>query len=589
MPMAKPPQTIAKADPLNRPGGARKTGKRIGDILVDLGFATGGAIEEAISRDPDADILLGVKLLKAGVIDDVHLARALSVRFGIEFTALTQPSDIDPSAAATLPERIARRYVLIPTRLEKNTLTVAMAYPSNIFAIDAVRAATGFHVEVQSAPESAIRHAIDRSYEFGPDLQSTASVLASIEIEDGKDDSPEMDVGQMRNEAEDAPVVKYVDSLISHAIHDRASDIHIEPRRQSVSVRIRVDGKLRQTIAPPKSMQNAVVSRIKILAALDIAEKRLPLDGRIRVKVTGREVDLRVSTLPTIFGEKVVLRVLDKSAVCKGLDTLGAGDEFLDVMKTSLHRPNGMILVTGPTGSGKSTTLYGCLNYVKDVAKNIITVEDPVEYEMEGVTQVAARADIGMTFARALRSILRQDPDVVMVGEMRDLETLEIGIRASLTGHLVLSTLHTNDAVATIMRMINMGAEPYLVASTLIMTVAQRLVRCVCDSCKEQYEPPDAIRRDLAERLEIDPPKKLWRGRGCSLCGGSGYYGRTAVFEYFPIDGESREMVIRQAPQTELRKHQRTVSSGDLLDNALRKVIQGVTTVEEAMQLEMGD
>ena len=577
------------ADATNWPGGVRKTSKRLGDIIVGLGFASSKEIEAAVSREPDRDLLLGMKLLKAKIIDDAQLAKALAMRFGIEFTDLARPSDIDPAAVATLPERIARRYVLLPTKLESDTLTVAMACPSNVFAIDAVRASTGLRVKVQSAPESAIRQAMDQYYEFGPDLESTASELASVEIAGENDEELEMDIGQMRTEAEDAPVVKYVDSLISHAIHDRASDIHIEPRRDSVSVRMRVDGNLRQTIAPPKNMQNAVISRIKILSTLDIAEKRLPLDGRIRVKVKGREVDLRVSTLPTIYGEKVVLRVLDKSAVCKELDALGAGEQFLEVLQKSLHRPNGMILVTGPTGSGKSTTLYGCLNYVKDVAKNIITVEDPVEYEMDGITQVAARPDIGMTFARALRSILRQDPDVVMVGEMRDLETLEIGIRASLTGHLVLSTLHTNDAVATITRMINMGAEPYLIGSTLVITIAQRLVRRICEACKEGYDTADVIAADLAARLGIAAPKELWRGRGCPVCGNTGHYGRMAVFEYFLMDGEARDMVTHQAPEVELRNHQKQVSSGNLFENALRKAVEGVTTIDEAMQLKVAD
>lgn len=577
---------VRQADaPVIRSPGQRPE-KRLGDILVELGYADPASIEAALTKSRDSHLLMGMKLLQENVIDDHQLAHALSIRFGIGYTELSKPNDIDPTAVSCVPERMARRYVLIPCKLENDVLTVAMACPTNVFAIDAVRAATGFQVRVEVAPESAVRKAVERCYEFGADLESSVSELADIVTTDS-DDEPEQDAGQMRNEAENAPVVKYVDSLIAHAIHDRASDVHIEPGRKNVSVRIRVDGKLRQTIAPPKNMQNAVVSRIKILAALDIAEKRLPLDGRIRVKMQGREVDLRVSTMPTIFGEKVVLRVLDKSAVCKGLDEIGADGDFLEKLKTSLHRPNGMILVTGPTGSGKSTTLYGCLNYIRDVSKNVISVEDPVEYEMEGITQVPARPGIGMTFARALRAILRQDPDVVMVGEMRDLETLEIGIRASLTGHLVLSTLHTNDAVATITRMINMGAESYLVASTLIETIAQRLVRRVCTACKEEYDVPDALRADLEKRMETEVPPKLWRGAGCTLCGNTGYYGRTAVFEYFPIDTTAREMIISGASESDLRTYQRKAASGCLLDNALLKVLKGITTVDEAMQLEM--
>jgi len=583
----EPAATAALAEASRNGTGIVCDGDRpLGDILVDLGFATREVVEQALARSRDSHLLMGMKLLKEGVIDDQQLALALSIRFKIGYTELTRPDQVDPEAVALVPERMARRYVLIPTHREGNSLTVAMACPTNVFAVDAVRAATGMQVRVISAPESAIRKAIDRFYGFGPDLESTASELASVGIGDEPAEEEEQeDVGQLRNEAEDAPVVKYVDSLISHAIHDRASDIHIEPGREAVTVRIRVDGKLRQTVAPPKSMQNAVISRIKILANLDIAEKRLPLDGRIRVKMAGREVDLRVSTMPTVHGEKVVMRVLDRSAVCKDLDDIGAEGEFLERLKAALRRPNGMILVTGPTGSGKSTTLYGCLNYIKDVTKNVITVEDPVEYEMEGITQVPARPEIGMSFARALRAILRQDPDVVMVGEMRDLETLEIGIRASLTGHLVLSTLHTNDAVATVTRMIDMGAERYLVASTLIMAVAQRLVRRICTSCREEYEVSDALRRDLLEHLQVEAPQRLWRGRGCPLCGNTGYYGRTAVFEYLEADPTVREMITRGDPEPKIREYQRQVSGGGLLEHALRKALRGETTIEEALQL----
>ena len=564
----------------------RKPERRLGDLFVELGYAEREVIEEALKRSRNSHLLMGMKLLKEKVINDRQLAHALSKRFDIGYTELDKPGEVDPTAVSSVPERMARRYLLIPTKIEGDTLTIAMSCPTNVFAIDAVRAATGMQIRVLAAPESAIRKAIDNYYEFGPDLQSTVSALALVEMGEDSGDLNE-DLGQLRNEAEDAPVVKYVDSLISHAIHDRASDVHIEPGRNVVSVRIRIDGHLRQTIAPPKSMQNAVISRIKILANLDIAEKRLPLDGRIRVKMQGRDVDLRVSTMPTIHGEKVVLRVLDKGAVCKDLSEIGADGDFLQYLKTALLRPNGMILVTGPTGSGKSTTLYGCLNQIKDITKNVISVEDPVEYEMEGITQVAARADIGMTFARALRAILRQDPDVVMVGEMRDLETLEIGIRASLTGHLVLSTLHTNDAVATITRMINMGAEPYLVSSTLLAAIAQRLVRRICASCKEAYEPSDSLRRDLETKASIEAPKKLYRGSGCSLCGDTGYLGRAAVFEYFPVEGDAREMITQGASELALRKFQQERGITNLLGSALRRAYEGVTTVAEALQLEI--
>jgi len=567
-------------------GAARKTAKRIGEVLVELGYVTTDQVEAALRQEEGANLQLGAKLLRSGAIDDIQLARALSVHLGVGFIELNRPADIDPIAVSLVPEHIARRYRLIPIRLDGHTLTVAMASPGNVFAIDAVRATTGLGVEVVAAPEHAIRRAIDSGYAF--DLESTASDLSSDESDDAPDETAtEMDVLQLRTEATDAPVIKYVDSLIAHAIRDRASDIHIEPGRGAVSVRIRVDGKLRPSIAPPKSMQNAVVSRIKILASLDIAEKRLPLDGRLHARFQGRTVDLRVSTLPTIHGEKVVMRILDKEAICMELDSLGFEEQFLSHLKLILARPNGIILVTGPTGSGKTTTLYACLNHVRDVSKNVISVEDPVEYEIDGVAQVAARNDIGMGFARVLRAILRQDPDVIMVGEMRDLETLEIGIRAALTGHLVLSTLHTNDAVSTVTRMVNMGAEPYLIGSTLITAMAQRLVRRICPDCKEEVVVESAFREDLEQRHGTKLPGRLWRGRGCPLCGTTGYYGRSAVFEYFHIDTAARKLITEQAPESELQAYQRRASSGTLLDSALQKAIKGETTLEEALQFDI--
>ena len=562
------------------------TGKLFGEVLIDLGYATKDQIEDVLRQPAGANMKLGARLVQAGIIDDVQLAHGLSVHFGVRFTNLSRADDIDPAAAAMVPEHMARRYLLLPINLEGKTLTVAMVSPKNVFAMDTMRAITGLDIEVVAAPEQALRRAIDSSYAF--DLETTASEMALADgIETLAQEEAEVDVSQLRTEATDAPVIKYVDSLVARAIRDRASDIHIEPGRGTVSVRMRVDGKLRPTIAPPKVMQNAVISRIKILANMDIAEKRLPLDGRLHVKFHSRAVDLRISTLPTIHGEKVVMRVLDKDSVHMELDSLGFEEDFLAHLKMVLHRPNGIILVTGPTGSGKTTTLYACLNHIREVTKNIISVEDPVEYEIEGVAQVAARTDIGMGFARVLRAILRQDPDVIMVGEMRDLETLEIGVRAALTGHLVLSTLHTNDAVSTIARMVNMGVEPYLISSTLITAIAQRLVRRICPDCKEEQEMSDAIRADIEQRHDMKIPATLWSGRGCSLCNHTGYYGRDAVFEYLYNDKTAQQLIVTQASESELRAYQRKASSGTLLDSSLRKAIHGITTLEEAMQFDV--
>ena len=564
---------------------AKLTKRRIGDILVELGYATEEQVERCVKRSIEQRRLLGKLLVEDGIIDEVQLAEALSIRLGVGFTTLSQVSDIDPQAVARVPERIARRYTLIPAKLSGGVLSVAMSNPSNVFAIDAVRSATGYAVEVLAAPESAVLRALERHHGF--DMGFEAEQGAEGEVEIGLEEEPErLSVEEALSVAGNAPVVKYVDSLISRAIHDRASDIHIEPARQSLVVRLRIDGKLRPTTAPPKSVQNAVISRIKILANLDIAEKRLPLDGRLHVRYQGRDVDLRVSTLPGIHGEKVVLRVLDKTALKLDMEGLGADDAFLARLKSVLACPNGIILVIGPTGSGKSTTLYACLNHVRDITRNIVTVEDPVEYEMEGITQVAARPDVGMDFARALRAILRQDPDIVMVGEIRDLETLQIAIRASLTGHLVLSTLHTNDAVSSVTRLVNMGAEPYLIAATLLSAIAQRLVRVICEECKETYTVAQSVRADVQRRAGVEIPDRLWRGAGCAICGGSGFFGRAAVFEDFEMDTSAREMITRGTSESELRYHQRERSAATLLDNALAKALAGVTTLEEALQFE---
>ena len=566
-------------------------GRRIGEILVDLGYATTAQIDQALESKEDAYARLGVRLLRKGVINEEQLAYAVSLRLGVGFTELTDPSETQPAAIAAVPgshrapvladsaahrgQRPRRRHEQPGQRLRarrrprRDRLRGEAAWPRpSTPSARRSSAATGSVPTCRAAPRELATTGTEEDIGLAGEEAVT-------------------DTEQLRNEAEDAPVVKYVDSLISDSIAGRASDIHIEPGRDAVSVRVRVDGRLRRTIPPPKQMQNAVISRIKILSRLDIAEKRLPLDGRMRAKFQGREVDLRVSTLPSINGEKVVLRILDRSSVNLELNKIITDADFLAHLQKILTRQNGMILVTGPTGSGKTTTLYACLQYVKNVSKNVISVEDPIEYEVEGVTQVHARPEIGLTFARALRSILRQDPDIIMVGEMRDLDTLEIGIRSALTGHLVLSTIHTNDSVSTVTRMVNMGTEPYLIASTLITAVAQRLVRSICPHCKEEYDLPDPVRARMHEILGQDIPKRLWRGAGCANCAGTGYRGRAAIFEYFHLDDVAKELVTRRAPEVELRAHQRKHSSGSLLQNALRKAIAGITSVDDAFELEM--
>jgi type IV pilus assembly protein PilB len=386
-----------------------------------------------------------------------------------------------------------------------------------------------------------------------------------------------------------APVIRFVDLLLSQAVKSRASDVHLEPQEKSMMIRMRIDGMLRDMVPPARHMQAAVLTRIKILSKLDIAERRLPQDGRLKIKASNREIDVRVSTLPTIYGEKIVLRILDASAATHALDKLGIEPELMTVLQKALDQPHGIMIVTGPTGSGKSTTLYACLNHVKDPTLNITTVEDPVEYRLGGINQVQVRPEIDLTFASCLRSILRQDPDIVLIGEIRDKETVEIAIKASLTGHLVLSTFHTNDAPSAITRLVNMGIEPYLLSSSLNLIIAQRLVRKICEKCKE----PMKLSEDVLKRLKVDPARvqntTLYHGRGCSACGNTGYFGRLPIFEFLVMDHEMRDMVTKGTTESQLRAQARKKGFGGLLESGVIKMLDGRTTAEEVLSVTFSE
>jgi len=496
--------------------------------------------------------------------------------------------EIDPHVVRLVPREMARRFRVAAVRQEGDVLLLAMADPLDVIATDTVAANTGYEVRPVAADAEQILRVIDRHYGEAIDIEKSIQNIVDVEVDSGP--SPEGDAEQLTIEANDAPVIRLVNLILLQAIEEGASDIHIEPREKGLAVRLRVDGVLREILPPPKRMQWAITSRIKIMSGLNIAERRLPQDGSCRVRVMHRVVDIRVSTVPTIYGEKVVMRLLDKSNLKTDLEDLGFDPASLTMINEAIHQPHGMILLTGPTGSGKTTTLYSALTRINSPEKNIMTVEDPVEYELAGVNQVKARSEIGLTFAAALRSFLRQDPDVILVGEIRDLETASIAIKAAQTGHLVFSTLHTNDATSSIDRLLNMGVEPYLICSSLNLVIAQRLVRKICEHCKEPYEPDPAAAARFHEILPDAGDVTFYRGAGCRNCSQTGYKGRMAIYELFPITREIKDMVLAGVVGSAIRDRALEQGMVPLVANGMRKVRDGVTTIEEvlAVAIESG-
>lgn len=500
---------------------------------------------------------------------------------------LEKAADIDMRIARMLPEHIAKRFCLVAIGEVEDRIVVAMANPLDVVAQDTVRLKLKREIKVAISSKQEILAAIEAIY-HGSDLEEER-LRNLVERENGTEeedssleDMLETDISS-ELAASRAPVVQFVDLLLTQAVKNRASDIHIEPQEHSMIIRMRIDGVLRKMVPPARRMQAPVISRIKILSKMDVAEYRLPQDGRFKAKVDDRDIDVRISVIPTKYGEKVVMRILDPSAINHNLDQLGFEPELLEEFKTILSRPHGMIIVTGPTGSGKSTTLYSALNYIKDPAKNITTVEDPIEYSPEEINQIQVKPQIGLNFAACLRAILRQDPDIILIGEIRDKETVEIAIKASLTGHLVLSTFHTNDAPSAISRLMYMGVEPYLLASTLALVIAQRLVRKVCDRCKE----PETLGEEILKILKIDPKQNrdtvFYRAKGCNDCGGTGYWGRLPVFEFLVIDNDIREKLTAGASESQIRAMAHKKGYGGLLESGVRKMSQGLTTAEEVL------
>lgn len=548
--------------------------KRLGDLLLEAGLITPEQLDKALGVQKKTRERLGKVLLNLGYITEGSMIEVLEFQLGVPHIDLAN-SVIDKEAAATIPVSLAERYQVIPIKVDSSKLTLAMVDPTNFYAIDDVRMVSGREVEPVIAAEKEILRAINESYGVKELVEKAVNKLKAEDT---------VTIAEAQT-TDDAPIISIVNSLISQAIKDRASDIHIEPQEINLRIRFRVDGVLREVANFPRHIHAAIISRIKIMSEMDISEKRLPQDGRIKVKEAGRDIDVRVSTLPTILGEKIVMRLLDKKSVILDINKLGFSLENAARYRHMYAHSYGMILITGPTGSGKTTTLYSTLTELNSPGKNIITVEDPVEYRLDGINQVQVNHKAGLTFAAGLRSILRQDPNIVMVGEIRDKETADIAIRAALTGHLVLSTLHTNDAPGAISRLVDMGVEPFLVASSVLGVVAQRLVRVICPDCKRHYNPP----ADSPERLFIGAAPTddlvLYRGAGCPHCNHTGYRGRLAIHEVMPINAIIRDIVSQHGSSEALSVAAREQGMQTMRQDGLAKVLMGFTTVDEVMRV----
>src|SRR6186997_1543108 len=555
----------------------KRKSKQLGQILIELGMITPEQLEQALEEHRRTPKSIGRVLIDMGMIKEGDLVRALAEQVGLEFVDLAE-HPIDPTATTLLPEALARRYRAIPIGERDGKLLVAMSDPANVYALDDIRTITNRDVQPLVATAGDVERAIQKFAGMDGQVEALANVAA---------DAIEGEEEQMEAALEDAPIVKLVNAIMTQAVGDRASDVHIEPAERNVRIRFRVDGVLHEPMPPaPKNIQGGLISRLKVMADLNIAERRVPQDGRISMKVGGRALDLRVATLPTVHGEKVVIRVLDKSNALLRLEDLGFLEESYKQFSKSFKKPYGAILVTGPTGSGKSTTMYSTLNILNEEDKNIITVEDPVEYRLAGVNQMQVNPKAGLTFAAALRSILRADPDIVLIGEIRDKETATIAIEAALTGHLVLSSLHTNDAPSAISRLVEMEVETFLVASAIDAVVAQRLFRVLCERCKEAYKP------EHAELLAAGYPdwlipeiETLYRPVGCAACSNTGYRGRMGLYEVMPMTEEIERLTVERASAESIKTVAIQQGMITLRDDGLEKVRMGITSIEEVARV----
>jgi type IV pilus assembly protein PilB len=559
--------------------------ERLGQLLVRKNMITLEQLQKAVEDQKLSGGRLGASLTKLGFIDENELNNFLSKQYGVPVVNL-EDCEIDPELLSLIPEDLAQKYQVIPVSRSGSTLIVATPDPSNLSAADAIQFQTGYKVELRVASEKAIKTALDKHYD-------SASTMAEV-MEDFDDtgievveDEEELSISELERSTEEAPVVKLVNRMLADALSKEASDIHLEPYERFFRVRYRIDGMLYEIMRPPLKIRDAITSRVKIMAQLNIAERRLPQDGKIRLKMgkSGEPMDFRVSVLPTLFGEKVVLRLLGKESLQQDMRKLGFDDTQVALFDNAIKQPYGMVLVTGPSGSGKTTTLYSAITELNEIDTNISTAEDPVEYNIYGINQVHMRDAIGLNFASALRSFLRQDPDIIMVGEIRDFETVEIAIKAALTGHLVLSTLHTNDAPSTITRLLNMGVEPFLVASSILLVCSQRLVRKICSECKEPFDIPAKALTDLGLSSEEATGYKWYKGKGCDRCNDTGYKGRIAVFEAMPLSRQIREAVLSGASTSEIRRTALEQGMKTLRMSAIDKMKEGITTMEEVLRV----
>ncbi len=566
---------------------------RIGDALIKEGLINEDQLRKALMLQKKTGKRLGEILIEMGAVTEKDIVMVLAKQLNVPFVNLKNYM-VEPEVAKLIPENVAKQYKVVPLNKVGNKLTVAMADPLNVIAIDDIQHLTGLVVKPVIALPSEIEAAIESIY-GGSKADEIMEEIGDV------GGTPEEAAGSLEDAEfgeNDAPIIRLVNLILTQAVQEKVSDIHIEAFEHEVRVRYRKDGVLHVVMKPPKKAYNAIVSRIKIMSKLDIAEKRLPQDGRIKIKVAGRPVDLRVSTLPCVWGEKVVMRILDQSNLKLDLKDLGFEPESLERFVEAIQSPNGIVLVTGPTGSGKTTTLYSAMHLLNKPEVNIMTAEDPVEYQLYGINQVQCKPEIGLTFAAALRSFLRQDPDIIMVGEIRDFETADIAIKASLTGHLVLSTLHTNDAPSTVGRLLNMGIEPFMLATSLRLVQAQRLVRTICKHCKTEYRPKPELLKSLGITPELLVRLGLghmniknivfYKGRGCDKCGGTGYKGRIGVYEVMKVTETISDMITTAKTTAEIREQAKKEGMLTLRESAIRKLLLGLTTVEEVVRVTAG-
>jgi type IV pilus assembly protein PilB len=567
--------------------------RQLGDIYLDFGLVTPDQLEEAMERQRQAKshVSIGDVLVSMGSISEKDKIRGQAEQWGVPFIDLAE-YQADADLIRLISQEMARRLKCLPIARSEDRLTLAMKNPLDIYAIDEVRLISGMEVDAIIAAEEDIVAAIAQAYHSQNDVTDamttaiadlTSDDSFSVSMNDSNGETEELNLDQLKALSADAPVVRMANLIITQAIQEKASDIHVEPQKDHVRVRYRADGIMMEGMKLPKQAQASLISRMKIMAEMDIAEKRAPQDGRISLIIDGKEFDFRVSTLPNVYGEKIVMRILDKSSINIGLNKLGLLPDTMEKFENAITRSYGIILVTGPTGSGKSTTLYSVLNKLNTGDKNIITIEDPVEYNVAGLTQAQVNVRAGMTFAAGLRTMLRQDPDIIMVGEIRDSETALIATEAALTGHLVLSTLHTNDAPGAVTRLVDMGIESFLISSALVCVIAQRLLRTICPKCKEAYKPSPQALVNLG--MEADADVNFYRGAGCPHCKGTGYKGRVGVYELMTINDEIRETILKKANAMELQQAALRNGMRTLRDDAMEKILLGMTTLEECLRV----